>query len=127
MIKSSTRRLLVSLAAVAVLASACSTGATTAPATAAPATAAPATAAPATPAPPTTYKIGFSNTGGTGNGFREEQNCTAKAEALASGQVEKVDMIARNADVNQQLADLPVGDQPGHVAADGALDGADRR
>src|SRR3990172_8280351 len=50
--------------------------------------------------------MGFSNPGGTGNGFREEQNCTAKAEALASGQVEKVDMIARNADVNQQLADL---------------------
>jgi ribose transport system substrate-binding protein len=52
------------------------------------------------------YKIGFSNTGGTGNGFREEQNCTAKAEALASGQVSEVNMIARNADTNQQLADL---------------------
>ena len=35
------------------------------------------------------YKIGYSNTGGTGNGFREEQNCTAKAEALASGEVSR--------------------------------------
>ena len=29
------------------------------------------------------YKIGYSNAGGVGNGFREEQVCTAKAEALS--------------------------------------------
>jgi len=52
------------------------------------------------------YVIGFSNTGGTGNGFREEQNCTAKAEALASGQVSKVVMIAHNTDSAGQLSDL---------------------
>src|SRR5919108_2937582 len=52
------------------------------------------------------YVIGFSNTGGTGNGFREEQNCTAKAEALASGKVSKVNMIAHDTDANGQLADL---------------------
>jgi ribose transport system substrate-binding protein len=83
---------LVVLAVIALIVAACSsTGASEAPASASPAA---------------MYKIGFSNTGGTGNGFREEQNCTAKAEALASGQVEKVDMIARNADTAQQLADL---------------------
>src|SRR5688572_15383470 len=52
------------------------------------------------------YTIGFSNTGGTGNGFREEQNCTAKAQALVSGEVSSVNMIAHNTDVNGQLADL---------------------
>jgi ribose transport system substrate-binding protein len=111
MIKESTRmRALVGLAAVAVIAAACSSsGASTAPsaATAAPpaATVAPTTTPPE-PSAATSYKIAFSNTGGTGNGFREEQNCTAKAEALASGQVSKVDMIARDADTAQQLADL---------------------
>ena len=37
------------------------------------------------------YKIGYSNGGGVGNGFREEQVCTAKAQALASGQVSEPD------------------------------------
>jgi ribose transport system substrate-binding protein len=96
----------VALAAVAVIVGACGGGtATTAPESVAPESVAPESVAPESVAP-TMYSIGFSNTGGTGNGFREEQNCTAKAEALASGQVDKVDMIARNADVNQQLADL---------------------
>ena len=31
------------------------------------------------------YTIGYSNGGGVGNGFREEQLCTAKAEALVVG------------------------------------------
>jgi ribose transport system substrate-binding protein len=103
---------LVVLAVIALIVAACSsTGASEAPASEAPASEAPASEAPASEAPASAspaamYKIGFSNTGGTGNGFREEQNCTAKAEALASGQVEKVDMIARNADTAQQLADL---------------------
>src|SRR3990172_5035932 len=107
MSRSATRaRLLVGLAGVAVIAAACTGGASPSPSAAASA-AAPSAAAPsAAPSAAKTYTIGFSNTGGTGNGFREEQNCTAKAEALASGQVDKVDMIARNADVNQQLADL---------------------
>ena len=60
-----------------------------------------ATPAPASPAPvgprhaprpsrpqaAKTYTIGYSNGGGVGNGFREEQVCTAKAQAKASGQV----------------------------------------
>jgi ribose transport system substrate-binding protein len=33
------------------------------------------------------YTIGYSNAFGIGNGFREEQLCTAKAQALVSGQV----------------------------------------
>ena len=39
------------------------------------------------------WKIGYSNAGGVGNGFREEQVCTAKAEALASGQVSELTVI----------------------------------
>jgi len=34
-----------------------------------------------------TYTLGYSNAFGVGNGFREEQLCTAKAQALVSGQV----------------------------------------
>ncbi len=53
-----------------------------------------------------TYKIGYSNGGGVGNGFREEQVCTAKAEALASGQVTELVVIHRNTDAAGQLSDI---------------------
>ena len=97
--------MLVGLAAVAVLASACSSaGATTAPSAAAPSAAAPSEAAPSAAA--TTYKIGYSNGGGVGNGFREEQVCTAKAQALASGQVSELTTIHRNTDAAGQLQDI---------------------
>ena len=90
MIKGSTRaRALVGLVAVAVLAVACSsTGASSAPSAA------------------KTWKIGYSNGGGVGNGFREEQVCTAKAEALASGAVSELTTIHRNTDAAGQLQDL---------------------
>ncbi|HET9258699.1 MAG TPA: substrate-binding domain-containing protein [Acidimicrobiia bacterium] len=52
------------------------------------------------------YVIGYSNGGGVGNGFREEQVCTAKAEALASGQVTELVTIHRNTDAAGQLADI---------------------
>src|SRR5687768_2969917 len=52
------------------------------------------------------FVIGYSNGGGVGNGFREEQVCTAKAEALASGQVTELNQIHRNTDAAGQLADL---------------------
>ncbi len=52
------------------------------------------------------YTIGYSNAGGVGNGFREEQVCTAKAEALASGQVTELNTIHRNTDAAGQLADI---------------------
>jgi ribose transport system substrate-binding protein len=106
---------LVALAAIAVIAGACGgSAATVAPATAAPATPAPATAAPATAAPATPaptpeakmFKIGYSNGGGVGNGFREEQVCTAKAQALASGQVSELTTIHRNTDAAGQLQDI---------------------
>lgn len=107
-ITSKTKRLF-GLVAIALVAVACGPGAaTTAPSASAPAASEPAASesASASASASAQYTIGFSNTGGTGNGFREEQNCTAKAEALASGQVTEVNMIARNADTAQQLADL---------------------
>jgi ribose transport system substrate-binding protein len=52
------------------------------------------------------FKIGYSNGGGVGNGFREEQVCTAKAEALASGQVSELVTIHRNTDAAGQLQDI---------------------
>jgi ribose transport system substrate-binding protein len=52
--------------------------------------------------------IGYSNGGGVGNGFREEQVCTAKAEALASGKVADngLTTIHRNTDAAGQLQDI---------------------
>ncbi|MGB8360955.1 MAG: substrate-binding domain-containing protein [Acidimicrobiia bacterium] len=52
------------------------------------------------------YTIGYSNGGGVGNGFREEQVCTAKAEALASGEVSELITIHRNTDAAGQLSDI---------------------
>ena len=112
MIQASNRaRLLAVLATVAIFASACSSaGATTAPSAAAPSAAAPSEAAPPSAAPEsaaaTTYKIGYSNGGGVGNGFREEQVCTAKAEAATSGQVSELTTIHRNTDAAGQLSDI---------------------
>jgi ribose transport system substrate-binding protein len=106
---------LVAIGAISILVGACggsaaTTAPTTAPATVAPATVAPATPAPVTPAPataaPTSWKIGYSNGGGVGNGFREEQVCTAKAEALASGKVSQLTTIHRNTDAAGQLQDI---------------------
>lgn len=80
---------LVVLAAIAMVAVACSTGG---------GSAAPSAAAQ--------FKVGFSNTGGTGNGFREEQNCTAKAEALSSGAVSEFTLTTHDTDAAGQLQDL---------------------
>jgi ribose transport system substrate-binding protein len=105
-------RVLVAVSAIAVLAAACSSsGASTAPSAAAPSAAAPSAAAPSAAAPSAStaakqYKIGYSNAGGVGNGFREEQVCTAKAEALASGQVSELTTIHHNVDANGQLQDI---------------------
>lgn len=52
------------------------------------------------------YRIGYSNGLGVGNGFREEQVCTAKAEALASGQVSELVTIHRVTDAAGQLSDI---------------------
>lgn len=85
---------LVAVAALAILAGACSSGATTAPGGSGGA----GTAAK--------YTIGFSNPGGVGNGWREAMLCSAKAQAVKSGEVSKVTIIHRNTDATGQLADL---------------------
>ena len=112
MIKS---RLLVGTAVLAVVVAACSSsGGTAAPASEPPAASEapaaserPAASEPAASAPAGgNYKIGFSNPLGVGNGFREEQLCTAKAEALVSGQVESGTWIHRNTDAQGQLSDI---------------------
>lgn len=109
MTKRSTRaRMLAGLGAIAILAAACSGGgATTAPSAEASVAAPSAEAsAPAESAEAMSYAIGYSNGGGVGNGFREEQVCTAKAEALASGQVSQLTTIHRNTDAAGQLQDI---------------------
>jgi ribose transport system substrate-binding protein len=105
-------RTFAAMATVVVVAAACTGGAaTTAPSTAtsqpsaAQASTAPASA-PAASAAGKQYAIGYSNGGGVGNGFREEQVCTAKAQAAASGQVSKLTVIHRNTDAAGQLSDL---------------------
>jgi len=54
------------------------------------------------------YTLGYSNGGGVGNGFREEQVCTARAEVAALGTDKIADMrvIHRNTDAAGQLSDL---------------------
>jgi ribose transport system substrate-binding protein len=109
MLNGSTHKRLLGLAAIAVLLAACSTGggATVAPSAAAPSAEAPSTEpSSAAPSAAAQYHIGYSNGGGVGNGFREEQVCTAKAEALASGQVSKLTQIHRNTDAAGQLQDI---------------------
>lgn len=108
MIKGSTRtRVLIGLTAIALVAAACSSpGASTAPSAPASSSAAPSAGGPSASGGAGSYTIGFSNTGGTGNGFREEQNCTAKAEALSSGQVSKLTLTTHDTDAAGQLQDL---------------------
>ena len=92
------------IVAAALLAVACSagTGSSEAPASDEPAD----SEAPASEAAGGEFRIGYSNAGGVGNGFREEQVCTAKAEALASGQVTELVTIHRNTDAAGQLSDI---------------------
>ena len=82
--RSRTARLVVGLAAVALAVSACSDNG----------------------GGGDTFNIGYSNAGGVGNGFREEQVCTAKAEALSSGKVGELTTIHRNTDTAGQLQDI---------------------
>lgn len=78
------------LAVVAIVAAACtSSGASTAPSGAA-----------------ASYKIGFANGGGVGNGWRESSICSVKAQAAASGQVSEVTVINHDTDAAGQLTDI---------------------
>lgn len=51
------------------------------------------------------YKIGVSNSV-QGNGWREEMICAMKAEALASGKVDSLNIAHRNTDAAGQLEDM---------------------
>ncbi len=51
------------------------------------------------------YHIGVSNTI-QGNGWREEMICSVRAQALASGQVDRVTVAHRNTDAAGQLQDI---------------------
>ena len=104
-------RALAVMATVVVVAAGCTSAATTAP-TAAPASAEAPSAAPPSEAAPSAaaaaYTIGYSNGGAVGNGFREEQVCTAKAEvkALGTDKISGITVIHRNTDAAGQLSDL---------------------
>jgi ribose transport system substrate-binding protein len=103
MIKGSSRaRVLIGLAAVALVATACSSsGASSAPSGAA--TGAPSSAAPSGAM---TYTVGISNPGAVGNGWREAMICSAKAQAVASGNITSVLATTRVTDAAGQLADI---------------------
>jgi ribose transport system substrate-binding protein len=95
---------MAALAAVLVLVSACGGGtASTAPTQGTEASTPPATAGSGGP-----YTIGYSNGGGVGNGFREEQVCTAKAEvaALGTDKIASINVIHRNTDAAGQQSDI---------------------
>jgi ribose transport system substrate-binding protein len=83
-------RLLAALTAVIVVVGACSTT--------------PGASAPASGT--TSYKIGFSNPGGVGNGWREAMICSAKVQARKAGNVASVQVIHRNTDAAGQLEDI---------------------
>ena len=95
--------------AIAMLTVACSSGTGASPSEAAESEAA-ESGAPESQAPSQAaggeFRIGYSNAAGVGNGFREEQVCTAKAEALASGQVTELITTHRVTDAVGQLADI---------------------
>jgi ribose transport system substrate-binding protein len=86
-------RLLVGLAAMMLISAACSSTGT-------------GGSAGASGAAGKQYKIGYSNAAGVGNGFREEQVCTAKAQAKASGQVSELTVKHRVTDAAGQAADI---------------------
>ena len=85
---------LVAIAAIALVASACTSTASVAPAS-----------APASAAAGATYKVGVSNTL-QGNGWREEMICSIKAEALSSKRVSTLTIDHRNTDAAGQLSDI---------------------
>ncbi len=108
-------RSVAAISAIAIVVGACSSsGATTAPASQAPASVAPASVAPASQAPASApasaaakqYTLGFSNSFGIGNGFREEQLCTAKAQALVSGEVPSGTWIHQKEETYPQLQQI---------------------
>jgi len=82
-------RVMVGLAAILVVAAACS-----------------AAPAASTGSGAKSYTIGFTNPGGVGNGWREAMLCSAKVQAVKSGNVSKVTIIHRETDAPGQLSDI---------------------
>jgi ribose transport system substrate-binding protein len=82
-------RLVAAFAGLAIIVGACSSGSSAAPSGGA-----------------KTYKIGYSNGQSVGNGFREEQVCTAKAQATTSGKVSELVVKHRNTDAAGQASDI---------------------
>jgi len=92
-------KMLGGLAAVALIAVACSnSGASTAPSSGA--------SAGASGGATGSYKIGFANGGGVGNGWRESSICSVKAQAVKSGNVSNVTVIHHDTDAAGQLTDI---------------------
>jgi ribose transport system substrate-binding protein len=83
-------RMLGGLAVVAIVAAACSSSG--------------ASSAPSGAAGP--FHIGFANGGGVGNGWRESSICSVKAQAVSSGNVDKVTVINHDTDAAGQLTDI---------------------
>jgi ribose transport system substrate-binding protein len=69
---------------------------------------APSAAAASPAAAAKAYTVGYSNAGAVGNGFRDEQICTAKAEANALGtdKIASITVTNRDTDAAGQLSDL---------------------
>jgi ribose transport system substrate-binding protein len=86
-------RVLVAVAAIGIVAGACSSPAASGGGASAAAGGA-------------KYTIGFANGAGTGNGWREASICSAKAQAAASGEVKSVTVIHHDVDAAGQLADI---------------------
>jgi ribose transport system substrate-binding protein len=85
------------LATVVMIVGACTTGTGGAPASG-------SAAASAGNAGP--YKIGLTNPGGVGNGWREAMICSAKVQAAKAGNVESVTVQHRDTDAAGQSADI---------------------
>ena len=87
-------RVAIGLAAIAIVAAACSsTGSSGAPSAGASGAAG-------------KYTVGISNPGAVGNGWREAMICSAKAQAVASGNISSVLATTRVTDAAGQLADI---------------------
>ena len=89
------KRLIIGLAAVAVIAAACSsTGSSAAP------------SAGASGAAVGNITVGISNPGAVGNGWREAMICSAKAQAVKQGNVTGVTVLSEKTDATGQLAQI---------------------
>jgi ribose transport system substrate-binding protein len=92
-----TTRSVAALIAVVAIVGACTTGPGTSPS---------ASSNPSASAGAGAYKIGFTNPGGVGNGWREAMICSAKAQAAKSGEVTEILVRHEDTDANGQLGHI---------------------